>query len=64
MPFNKETREYTYLTFKDPNPKIYTKDEMIDFARFVWYNKDLKDTSIGVTDFLMEWEEARNKQRK
>jgi len=33
----------------------FTRDDMIDFAKYVWYNKYLKDTSQGVRTYLQEW---------
>lgn len=35
--------------------KQFSKDDMFSFTRFVWYNKDLKDTSKGLEDYFDEW---------
>ena len=33
----------------------FTKDELINFAKYVWYTKDIKDSSKGLVHFFDEW---------
>jgi len=33
----------------------FTKDELINFAKYVWYTKDIKDSSKGLVNFFDEW---------
>lgn len=42
----------------------YTEEDMIEFARFVWYNKDLKDTTKGLVHYIEEWLEQRKEEQK
>lgn len=41
----------------------FTKDEMIDFTKYVWYTKDLKDTKKGLIDYFEEWKILSKKNR-
>jgi hypothetical protein len=33
----------------------YTESDMIDFAKYVWYNKSLKYIEKGLVDYFREW---------
>jgi len=43
-----------FLTVPD---EVYTKDDMLSFARSVWYNKPLSDKSQGLVYYFDEWKE-------
>ena len=38
--------------------KEYTRCELLDFAKYVWYNKNLKDYTQGPNTYFIEWEKA------
>jgi len=33
----------------------YTEKEVINFAKYVWYTKSLKDTNKGLVHYFKEW---------
>ena len=33
----------------------FTKDEVINFAKYVWYTKSLDKTEKGLTHYFKEW---------
>ncbi len=33
----------------------FTENQVINFAKYVWYTKDIKDPSKGLVDFFEEW---------
>lgn len=35
----------------------YTEEQLLNFTKFVWYNKPLNDYSKGLTDYLQEWKD-------
>lgn len=42
----------------------FTKDDMINFTRYVWYGKSLKDTTKGLLNYFDEWINLEEKQKK
>lgn len=35
----------------------YTEREVINFAKYVWYNKSLSNTRQGLVDYIQEWKD-------
>lgn len=33
----------------------FTKDDVINFAKYVWYTKSLKDNTKGLLTYFDEW---------
>jgi len=41
---------------REVESKKFTEQQAIAFARYVWYEKDIKDASKGLNDFMQEFE--------
>lgn len=35
----------------------YTEEQLLNFAKYVWYEKSVQDYNKGMLDFLQEWKD-------